>query len=378
MLLLPFVLFADAFKITLQELALMTSQANKINIMLDPKLDVKRNFYFYDDFNPSLSSQSFKIIIESNGYKLKYLGDIYYVTNEDNVTKYDYLKYRNVTSEDVDKLSRFYGFKTISLGHSEMIVQYKDEDKYLSFKTYLEKISSPKHVYLEGEIIAVNETQLNDMGIDFASISSTVIKIGSFDLGLITNVNNNDFVQEIISGRGLTSIGDISTFISFLKETGTSHVVSRPIMLIQDGKESIFKSGQQIRIVDSSTESIRDTGEYSSKQYRMLDVGLSLKCAAQIVEDKASLKFDFVVSDLTEYKPLLDQLIIDNKSYSATFNIVDGEEIVLAGLTSEIKTTSTASLPILSDIPIFGKVFDHDYDTTQKISYLIYFKGIIQ
>lgn len=375
-------LYSNAGLITLQELSLIVSQSNKINILIDPKIDIKRNFYFYDDFNKNLTKQSFQFIIENNGLILKYLGDVYYITEDKNDTQYDHIKYRNITTDDVKKISEFYKLDITFLGDSEIIVKYKDENKFLSFKKYLSKISSPKHVYLEGEIIAVNETKLNDIGIDFASISSKVFQVGSFDLGLITNVNNNDFIQQIIATRSTISnplqLGDISSFISFLKDTGTSTVVTRPNMLIMDGKESVFKAGKQIRIVDSSTESIRDSGEYSSKQYQMLDVGLTLKCKAQIVEDKASLQFQFVVSDLAEYKPSLDELIIDNKTYTSTFNIVDGEEIVLAGLTSEMDIKSKSGLPFFSDIPLLGRLFEHESNTKQKISYIIYFKGTIK
>lgn len=380
MLLSSLLLYADAFKVSLQELALMTSQANHINIILDSTIDLQRNFYFYDEFDPQLSKQSLQIILETSGLTLNYLGDVYYITNVDNnTTMFDHIKYRNITVEDVTKLSKFYNIQVTALGNSELIAKYTDDKNFISFKNALTEISSPKHILLEGEIIAVNESTLNDIGIDFASIASTVFQVGSFDLGLITNVNNNEFVQQIISSQSpLAGIGDISAFISFLKETGSASVVTRPNMLVMDGKESIFKSGQQIRIIDSATESIRQTGEYSSKQFRMLDVGLTLKCMAQIVENKASLDFEFTVSNLTQYQPLLDELIIDNKTYKSTFNIVDGEEIVLAGLTAATTIHKTAAVPFISDIPFFGELFKHDYDETQNISYLIYFKGTIK
>ncbi len=379
MLLTSFLLFAETFKVSLQELALMTSQANRINIMLDPNIDVKRNFYFYDDFNPTLSQQSFKIILENNGYQLSKFGNVFYISNSDNnVTHYDHIKTRNITNDDIQKLSKFYGIRTTSLGNSEVIVKYKDEKKYLSFKKHLKQISTPKHIYLEGEIIAVNESTLNDLGIDFVSIANKIMNVGSLDFGLITNINNNNFIQQIMNANPSTDIGHISAFISALKETGAATVVTRPNMLVMDGKESVFKSGQQIRIIDSSTESIRESGEYSSKQYRMLDVGLTLNCTAHIVGHKASLDFEFIVSDLSEYKPLLDQLIIDNKTFKSTFNIIDGEEIVLAGLTAATTIHKTSSVPYISDIPFLGELFKHNYDETQNISYLIYFKGTIK
>ncbi|PCI27258.1 MAG: hypothetical protein COB67_08880 [SAR324 cluster bacterium] len=378
-LLISLTLYAESIKISLHQLANHVSESNHINIILDPKIDIESNFYFFSVLSPRISLNAFRIIISENGYLLSKLGNIYYLNKRpEKKFKFEYIKYNNIPYEKLEKLASFFNTELVNVGGSQIIVKYLDVDMFHNFKRYVSTLSEVKHVYLEGEIISVNEQQLEDIGIDFTSIASSINSIGSFDIGLFTNVNNNVAVQELISSRGINELGDVSFFINLLKESGAAHVVTRPNMMIMDNGTSVFKAGQEIRIVSSSTDSVRNSGEYSSKQYEMLDVGLTLDCSAKILNGHALLDFKFVISELIEYKPLLDVLVIGGHTFTSTFDIKDGEQIMLAGLTTSNDVTYNASVPYLSAVPLVGNLFNHDIDKVENISYIIYFKATIK
>lgn len=378
LLLLTASLYADSFKISIHELANHVSESNHINIILDPKIDFERNFYFYTELKPAISLDAFKIILENNGFTLKVFRKIYYLTKIETNTNFDYIRFKNIPYDELKKLAVFFELELIKVSDSKVIVKYTNQDNYYNFKRFVDSVSVVKHVYLEGEIISVNETNLKDMGIDFASIASAISSTGSFDLGLFSNINNNQPVQELITARGLSNLGDISLFISLLKETGQANVVTRPNMVIMNNEKAVFKSGQKIRIVSSATDSVRQTGEYSSKQYQMLDVGLTLSCSADILDNHAVLDFIFEVSELQEYNPVLDTLITSTKSYISKFDIKNNEQIMLAGLTTSSESVYNSKVPLLGDIPLLGTLFNHDTTKREEISYLIYFKAVIK
>jgi len=378
-LLIALTLYSESIKISLHQLANHVSESNHINIILDPKIDIESNFYFFSVLSPKISLNAFRIIISENGYLLSKIGNIYYLNKRpDKKYKFEYIKYNNVPYSKLEKLSSFFNLELIDVGSSQIIVKYLDVDMFHNFKRYVSTLSKVKHVYLEGEIISVNEQQLEDIGIDFTSIASSINSIGTFDIGLFTNVNNNEPVQQLISSRGISGLGDVSFFINLLKESGAAHVVTRPNMMIMDNGNSIFKAGRSIRIVSSSTDSIRNSGEYSSTQYEMLDIGLTLDCSAKILNNHAILEFKFVISELIEYKPLLDVLVIGGHTFTSTFDIKNGEQIMLAGLTTSEEVTYNSTVPYLSDVPYLGKIFNHDIDKLENISYIIYFKAVIK
>ncbi|MBE0515161.1 hypothetical protein [Sulfurimonas sp.] len=363
----------------IHELAQLVSDTNKINIILDPKVDISRNFYFYSSLTSKISLESFLIICESNGFELSNFNSIYYLTLKTaEPQKYDFLTFKNIPFDDLLKLAAFFEVSLVKVGVNKVIVKYLKKESFINFKRFVDSVSAVKQIFLEGEIISVNETNLKDIGIDFASIASSIKTMGFFDTGLFTNINNNKEVQALISSRGLAGgLGDISLFINLLKETGQARVVTRPNMTVMNGEKSIFLSGQKIRIVASSTDSLRPTGEYSSKKFETLNVGLTLSCAADIYDGHAILDFNFEVSDLQEYNPSLGSLVTTTKSYISKFDIKNGEQMMLAGLTTSSTNQYNASIPILGDIPLLGSLFDHTVDKKEDISYLIYFKAVI-
>lgn len=369
---------SEVFNYSLQELAYTVSQTNKINIVIDSKLNNEKLFFFSDSLDKDLSFDAFMYMLRDIKYEISFNGKFYYITkNNDDKFKFYYAKNPNISAKKLELLAKKFELDLSLSDANQIVVKYQNLEFLENFKTYLVNYKPIKQVFLEGEILAVNESLLNDIGIDFASIASTIKSTGSFDIGLFSNVNANDAVMSILSSYN-GSLGDISLFINLLHATGSSKVVTRPNMLIRSGNTSTFKSGKQIRIITGSTDSIRNSGEYSSKQYELLDLGLTLSCDATIYDNNIDLKFKFSVKDVTTYKPALDELIIDNKSYESDFYIENNSSIILAGLTSTSKSHDKYSLPILSDIPYIGEVFTHETTSNDSISYLIYFKATIQ
>jgi Bacterial type II and III secretion system protein len=373
------VLATDTYHYTLQELALTVSETNHINIVIDTKVNSEKLFYFNDKLDKSLSFNTFIYMLKDIDYNISYNGHFYYITkNEIDLPKFYYANNPNISSKKLLVLSKEFDVDLSMSDSSQIVVKYIKHKHLDNFKEYLSNYKPVKHVYLQGEILAVNETELKDIGIDFASITSIIKNTGKFDLGLFSNINNNDSVKKIISSHGITTLGDISVFISLLEATGSSKIVTRPNMLIRSGDKSNFRSGKQIRIITGSTDSIRNTGEYSSKQYEMLDLGLILTCSADIYNDIIDLDFSFSIKDINTYQPALDTLIIDNKSYTSKVSLKNNDSVILAGLTSSVKQVNSYSIPLISDIPVIGNIFKHDTDSTNSISYLIYFKATIQ
>ena len=369
-------LFADAFKFSLHELAFQVSINNKINIIVDPGIDDEQNFYFYNDLDTKLSRSAFELLLKENGYQLKAYDNLFYVTKQDVKTySYQHIKIQSLPFSQIQSISQFFDINVTHVDSDEYIVRYFDTQKYFKFTNMIHSLTRRKQISLEGEIIAVNESDLKDIGVDFTSVANAINQVGSASVGVLSNLNNNSLFQQFVKEQAVTNIGDITVFINFLKEYGDAKVVTRPNMIIRDGEQSQFKAGKQIRIIESSTDSVKPSGEYAAKQYKMLDVGLSFTCKANILEDYSVLDFSFEVSELEVYKPLLDELIITSKSFKSIFSVADGETIAIAGLTSQQEESIVSETPLLSSIPLIGDwLFTHTYKKKQTVSYLVYFK----
>jgi len=372
-------LYSEVYKYSIHDLAFRVSETNHINIIVDPAIDIEKNFFFYSPLDAKLSFSSFQLLVQNSQYRIDIIDNIYYVTAKENEPfMFSYVTVKRLTQEQLERVSKYFEVDALFAGSHKIVVKYKDVNKYREFKSYVELIDNPRHVYLEGEIIAVSESKLKDIGIDFTSVANQVVDTGHFDLGVFSNANFNDSVKQLVSAYSINNLGDISLFVNLLKQTGSAHVVTRPNMLIMSGETSTFKSGKQLRIISSSTDSVRAAGEYSSKQFEMLDIGLTLSCKAEVIDDHAVLNFKFAVKELDTYAPELEQLIIANKSYESRFDIKDGDTLALAGLTSDLDTEDVYAVPLLSSIPFVGGLFRHTTENHDTVSYIIYFKAVIK
>jgi len=368
---------SEAYRYSLQELAYIVSLTNKINIIISPDIKNEKSFYFTDDLDKKISFSAFVYLLKDLDYEIVFNGSFYHIKKIENDFKLGFLDNPSIPDKKLQSISKKFDLD-LSLSHSSQIIaKYTNQKSFDKFNIYVQNYKPTKHVFLEGEIVAINETKLRDVGIDFTSISSQLNKTQNFDLSLFSNLNNNDAVKKILSSN-TAPLGDISMFFNLLDSLGSSEIVTRPNMLIRSGESSSFTSGKQIRIVTGSVDTVGNSSDYSSKQYELLDIGLQLTCNAVVYNDIVNLDFKFNISDISTYEPELDVLIIDSKTFTSKFSVKDGEYIILAGLTTTNKTNDTYSIPILSDLPYIGNIFKHDVSSNESISYIIYFKVSIQ
>jgi type II secretory pathway component GspD/PulD (secretin) len=60
-----------------------------------------------------------------------------------------------------------------------------------------------------------------------------------------------------------------------------------------------------------------------------------------------------------------------------TVNVWDGQTVVLGGLVSSQEQTEKDKVPVLGDLPLFGKLFQSQYKTSQKMNLMIFVTATI-
>ncbi len=66
-----------------------------------------------------------------------------------------------------------------------------------------------------------------------------------------------------------------------------------------------------------------------------------------------------------------DLPIVATRQASTTVRLKDGNSVIIGGLLSEEKTTTTTKVPILGSLPIFGYLFRHQVTRTAKTDLVI-------
>jgi general secretion pathway protein D len=217
-------------------------------------------------------------------------------------------------------------------------------------------------------------------GINFsggASGTSTTPGILSFLAGDAAAATAASGVRGAAMALGKITEGGFSfaSFLTALASDTESNILSTPSLLTLDNEEASILVGQEIPVITGSTASSTNTNPFQTISRE--EVGIKLIFTPQINEgDAVQLTIEQEVSSLSPSTSAAD--IITNKRTITTSVLVnDGATIVLGGLIDDQVIEQSAKVPLLGDIPFFGRLFRSDSTTKSKRNLMVFIRPTI-
>jgi type II secretion system protein D len=251
----------------------------------------------------------------------------------------------------------------------------------------------PAQVYLSTVIGQLTLGEGMQTGIDyltrFNSTQSDAGGTGSLFIRRDDIVNNNnitDLRDNLITSAfgpaaGLNlygALGDsVEMFVTALETRNNFKVLSRPAVFAHNNKKATITSGQLIPVPAQSTTFVGNGANSSNVtttiEYR--DVVLKLEVVPLINADgEVNLTIaqvnDTVVG--TQRVEPNDIPIIGTEQIVTSVTVPNGQTIVLGGLISEEKKNDRQGMPYISRIPLLGKLFREDIDSTTRRELIIF------
>ena len=175
-----------------------------------------------------------------------------------------------------------------------------------------------------------------------------------------------------------------SVLLHALQEDEGTNTLSTPTILTMDGREATILVGEQFPILETtSSTNVNNTVGGSLSYYQ--NIGIQLRVVPQICgenEDLVNLIVHPTVSNqngtvdvkggTTGAAIIAKYPIIDTREAETQMVIDDGDTVVLGGLLSDAKTKEVAGIPFLSNVPLFGKLFDRLTKNGDKTDLLIF------
>ena len=194
----------------------------------------------------------------------------------------------------------------------------------------------------------------------------------SFSLGKNIGVHWPETLQfsgaGILAGSantsGLNYTVNFSTaqgWIDHMVKEGFAKILANPELYVRLGEEANFHSGGEVPVT-SSTESY-------GRHYRRVEwkpYGLTVKVRPQSIDEvHVSSDIHLEISELnpglsTEGIPAINKRTLDTK-----INSIDGETVILSGLTRKSQHENETSVPILGSIPLIGLLFTNHRDSSE-------------
>jgi general secretion pathway protein D len=172
----------------------------------------------------------------------------------------------------------------------------------------------------------------------------------------------------------------MTTILSALESQGNANILSTPSLLTLDNEEAFITVGQQVPFV---TGSYTNTGASNGvanpfQTIQRENVGVTLEVTPQINEGD-SVVMDIVqeVSSISQQVLSASDVITNERKIETKVLAKDGDIVVLGGLVKDDIQDSQQGVPVLSDIPFFGRLFRSDVVSVTKSNLLVFIRSTI-
>ena len=204
----------------------------------------------------------------------------------------------------------------------------------------LAQVDQPvRQVLIEARVEEVSVKALRNLGIDWEGTS------GDFTFATESFLQSN-----VTIGK---KIGDILATLKVLEESGDSVMLANPRVAVLDGREAKINIGDRIPIVISQKD--EDGKEYTTVEY--IEAGVILYVVPRINSQGLII---------AQVKPEVSSIIgtteqgypeIRTRTVETMMTLTNGETVVIGGLVQEDEIETISKLPLLGDLPLFGKLF---------------------
>jgi general secretion pathway protein D len=172
----------------------------------------------------------------------------------------------------------------------------------------------------------------------------------------------------------------MTTILNALESQGNANILSTPSLLTLDNEEAFITVGQQVPFV---TGSYTNTGAANGvanpfQTIQRENVGVTLQVTPQINEGD-SVVMDIVqeVSSISQQVLSASDVITNERKIETKVLAKDGDIVVLGGLVKDDVQDSQQGVPLLSDIPVLGRLFRSDVVSVTKSNLLVFIRSTI-
>ncbi|MCL4306598.1 type IV pilus secretin PilQ [bacterium] len=218
-------------------------------------------------------------------------------------------------------------------------------------------------VLVEAKIVQVDAARSKELGVSW-SVGNLGNPIANTKAGANVDLGVNNPTGSFTFGR-LENGVEIGAKLSALEEQNAAEVLSQPSVLINDNESAQITSGKRIPI-----NRLDESGNIITEFY---DVAVKLSVTPHInPNNEVLMTLNPEVADLAGEATVTGGIIILTSEVKTTLLVKDGETVVIGGVIRSKEGTLNRRVPLLHAIPLFGRLFDYQVQTTDKSEILVF------
>ncbi len=217
------------------------------------------------------------------------------------------------------------------------------------------KIDVPANqIVIEALVLELNSDQLDELGIDFSSAGQ------GYSATFPPPQGGSISPFTVVLDR--TLLGSTSNFranIEALISSKAAEILSKPSVLVLDGRQARIQVGQQIPIVKTTDTQISQT-----RSVDYIPVGIVLNLRPRISEDgsRVTIQVETIISETEERigaagGGVESAPIINNRKVQSFVRVANNTPFIIGGLINKKTTDNEGGVPGMKDLPIIGRLF---------------------
>ncbi len=267
-----------------------------------------------------------------------------------------------------------------------MVVVTDTPIKLDGLRRYFEDLNARVSTQIEVDVKVV-EVRLNDenrFGVDWNVLAGDLKILNSFGWAsnfAASNFNSGNYFKFNADGSkegsGVSANG-FKVAIDALSKQGKVEVVSQPRVRILNNQIAVIQVGSTQSYIDSSTIETTQTGTVTSVSTSQVQEGVTMRLLANIVGDDIYLSVTPVVTSIDNIRSIASgNTIIEapqttTKSINTLVKLTQGETVAIGGLITATKEHSKQNVPVISKVPLLGKLFQYSVNKDNKTELIIF------
>lgn len=218
----------------------------------------------------------------------------------------------------------------------------------------------PAEVILEVEILEVNRTKAEKIGLDFGSYSIS---------GSVPTYPMSSSFADAAYNTGTVTVP--SATLRFFKQDVSAKMLANPKIRVLNGKPAKIHIGDRIPLIATTIQDV--TGQVRNA-YDYKDIGIQLNAEPTIhLDNSVTVKLGLEVSSLGQNLGTANQpaYSIGSRSAETYMLLRDGETAILGGLIRDDERKAHVKIPGLGDVPVLGTVFTSYDDSNGRTDVLL-------
>ena len=230
-------------------------------------------------------------------------------------------------------------------------------------------------VIIDVELLEVNRTHLQEFGLQFASPSATGAPIGIDGQATITKPGAGVTLRDLtnLTTADVLLTGLPSLYYRLLKNDAATRILANPQLRTTEGISAQARFGERVPVPVTTFAPIAAGGVQTQPitSFNYEPIGVNIDITPRMHHDDAvslALKVELSSISGTGFGGLPT---FGSRSISTVIRLKDGETNMLAGLIRDEERKSFATIPLLGDIPVIGRIFGYNHRETTETDIIL-------